>query len=104
MPLLEAGLKTNHLRFSEKKTLSIIDDIYHQEYKGERNICKMIIVARETENGEMNIDRGEFLVVDDRYRKLRNGINYYGEDISIETINESLREIPEIEKKLRKSV
>jgi len=30
----------------------------------------------------------------DRYRKLRNGINYYGEDIDIETIKEAIKEIP----------
>lgn len=38
----------------------------------------------------------------DRYRKLRNGINYYGEDINLETINEALLEIPEIVKELEK--
>ena len=30
----------------------------------------------------------------DRYRKLRNGINYYGEDIDIETLKEAVIEIP----------
>lgn len=30
----------------------------------------------------------------DRYRKLRNGINYYGENIDIETVKEALIEIP----------
>src|SRR3989344_4488858 len=29
----------------------------------------------------------------DRYRKLRNGINYYGEDIDIETVKEAIIEI-----------
>ena len=38
----------------------------------------------------------------DRYRKLRNGINYYGEDIHIETVKEALIEIPELVKKLEK--
>src|SRR3989339_1012515 len=38
----------------------------------------------------------------DRYRRLRNGINYYGEDIDIETVNEAIIEIPEIVKKLEK--
>src|SRR3989339_217625 len=38
----------------------------------------------------------------DRYRKLRNGINYYGEDINIETVKEAIIEIPELVKKLEK--
>ena len=36
----------------------------------------------------------------DRYRKLRNGINYYGEDVDIETIKEALIEIPGMIKSL----
>ena len=38
----------------------------------------------------------------DRYRKLRNGINYYGEDIDIETVKEAIIEIPKIIKELEK--
>ena len=37
-----------------------------------------------------------------RYRKLRNGINYYGEDINIETVKEALVEIPKLIKELEK--
>lgn len=37
-----------------------------------------------------------------RYRKLRNGINYYGEDIEIETIRGAIIEIPKIIKELEK--
>ena len=38
----------------------------------------------------------------DRYRRLRNGINYYGEDIDIETVKEATIEIPELVKGLGK--
>ncbi|HLC96018.1 MAG TPA: hypothetical protein VJH97_01740 [Candidatus Nanoarchaeia archaeon] len=38
----------------------------------------------------------------DRYRRLRNGINYYGEDINIETVKEATVEIPELVEKLKK--
>lgn len=38
----------------------------------------------------------------DRYRKLRNGINYYGEDIEVETVREAIIEIPKIIKELKK--
>lgn len=38
----------------------------------------------------------------DRYRKLRNGINYYGEDVDIETVKEAIMEIPKLIKELEK--
>ena len=38
----------------------------------------------------------------DRYRRLRNGINYYGEDIDIETVKEAIIEIPNLIKELEK--
>lgn len=36
----------------------------------------------------------------DKYRKIRNGINYYGDDVAPETVKEALKEIPEIVKAL----
>ncbi len=38
----------------------------------------------------------------DRYRKLRNGINYYGNNIEISTVKEALRDIPLLIGKLKK--
>ena len=38
----------------------------------------------------------------DRYRKLRNGINYYGNDIDTSTVKEALKEIPLMVNKLKK--
>lgn len=38
----------------------------------------------------------------DRYRKLRNGINYYGEDIDVETVKEAIEDIPALIKELEK--
>ena len=35
-----------------------------------------------------------------RYRKLRNGINYYGDNIEIETVKEAISEIPKLVKEL----
>ncbi|MEA3430822.1 MAG: hypothetical protein U9R08_06105 [Nanoarchaeota archaeon] len=40
----------------------------------------------------------------DRYRRLRNGINYYGDNIDIETVKEAVREIPRLIKELEKHV
>lgn len=38
----------------------------------------------------------------DRYRRLRNGINYYGESVDIETIKGATEEIPKLIKELEK--
>lgn len=38
----------------------------------------------------------------ERYRKLRNGINYYGNDIEVETVMQALKEIPDLIKCLEK--
>ena len=38
----------------------------------------------------------------DRYRKIRNGINYYGNAVSEETVKEALTEIPKLIKLLEK--
>ena len=40
----------------------------------------------------------------DRYRKIRNGINYYGNDVSEETVKEALVEIPELISQLKKHI
>ena len=37
----------------------------------------------------------------DRYRKLRNGINYYGNDIETETVKEAVSEIPKLVQNLQ---
>ena len=38
----------------------------------------------------------------DTYRKLRNGINYYGHEVPLETVKEALKEIPELISRLSK--
>lgn len=40
----------------------------------------------------------------DRYRKIRNRINYYGEEIDVNTVKEALKEIPEIITSLNKYI
>ncbi len=37
----------------------------------------------------------------DRYRRIRNKINYYGEDISLETVKQALEDFPMILDKLK---
>ncbi|MBU1252708.1 MAG: hypothetical protein KJ905_04060 [Nanoarchaeota archaeon] len=38
----------------------------------------------------------------DRYRKIRNGINYYGDTIDISTVKEALKDIPKIIDKIKR--
>ena len=40
----------------------------------------------------------------DRYRQLRNGINYYGKGIAKETTEKAIKEIPEMIKQLEKYI
>ena len=47
-----------------------------------------------------NLNEKEISFKFDKYRKLRNGINYYGNPVSIETVREAIEEIPKIIKKL----
>lgn len=48
------------------------------------------------------LEKKEISLKFDRYRKLRNGINYYGNNIEISTVKEVLREIPLLIGKLKK--
>ena len=49
-----------------------------------------------------NLNEKEISLKFDKYRKLRNGINYYGNPVNIETVREAIKEIPKIIKKLSK--
>ena len=88
-----------------------LKSIFRELYEGLREYCEAIGYLR----GYKFLDHesiGYFLrdVIKeqsasnkfDRYRKLRNGINYYGEDIDIETVKEAIIEIPELIKELEK--
>ena len=88
-----------------------LKSILRELYEGLREYCEAIGYLR----GYKFLDHesiGYFLrdilkeqsvsVKFDRYRRLRNGINYYGEDIDIETVKEAAIEIPELVKRLEK--
>ena len=85
--------------------------ILRELYEGLREYCEAIGYL----NGYKFIDHesiGYFLrdvlkeqsvyIQFNRYRKLRNGINYYGNDIDMETVKEAIIEIPKIVKELEK--
>lgn len=88
-----------------------LKSILRELYEGLREYCEAIGYLR----GYKFLDHesiGYFLrdilkeqsvyVKFDRYRKLRNGINYYGENIDIETVKEAVIEIPRLIKELEK--
>ncbi|MEK6952322.1 MAG: hypothetical protein AABX29_04865 [Nanoarchaeota archaeon] len=91
--------------------LNTLKSILRELYEGLRQYCEAIGYLR----GYKFLDHesiGYFLrdilkeqsisIKFDRYRRLRNGINYYGEDIDIETVKEAIIEIPDLIKKLEK--
>ena len=88
-----------------------LKSILRELYEGLREYCEAIGYLR----GYKFLDHesiGYFLrdilkeqsvsVKFDRYRRLRNGINYYGEDVDIETVKEAIVENHELIKELEK--
>jgi len=40
----------------------------------------------------------------DRLRKIRNGINYYGDNVTIETAKKALKDVPEMIEHIKKAL
>ncbi len=85
--------------------------IFRELYEGLREYCEAIgyldgykFLDHESISYFLRDNLKEIVISNkfDRYRKLRNGINYYGEDIDVETIKEALIEIPQLIKSLEK--
>ena len=88
-----------------------LKSVFRELYEGLREYCEAIGYLR----GYKFLDHesiGYFLrdilkeqsvsIKFDRYRKLRNAINYYGEDIDIETVKEAVIEVPKLLKELER--
>jgi hypothetical protein len=60
---------------------------YMKGYKFENHESLRTFIEEELENKTLPKDF-------DRYRKIRNGINYYGDVVSIETVADAIRDIP----------
>jgi len=101
----EAIQTAREIPLQDNKLKSVIRELY----EGLRQFCEAIGYVRgyKFNNHEVIADflkdvlkepilAGKF----DRYRKMRNGINYYGDAIGIEVVKEALREIPEIIQRL----
>ncbi|PIN75333.1 hypothetical protein COV18_04050 [Candidatus Woesearchaeota archaeon CG10_big_fil_rev_8_21_14_0_10_37_12] len=93
------------------KTESTFKSIVRELYEGLRQCCEAIGFIKGYKFNSHDCIAAflkEILAEDttankfDRYRKLRNGINYYGDDVSKETVNEALIEIPKLTRELTK--
>ena len=97
----------NNIPITESSLKSILRELY----EGLREYCEAIIYLHGYKILDhisitcflRDILKDENLSVKfDRYRKLRNGVNYYGADLNVETVHEALIEIPKLIKGLEK--
>ncbi|MBI2106105.1 hypothetical protein HYT56_04690 [Candidatus Woesearchaeota archaeon] len=115
------NLRANNLKKSSKqaietsKIISLNENtcktIFRELYEGLREYCEALGYIKGykfldhisiTYFLDEILNEKEISKKFDRYRKIRNGINYYGEDVDIETVKEALKEIPKIIKELEK--
>lgn len=104
----EQAIKTAKTIFlNENSAKTILRELY----EGLREFCEAIgymkgykFLSHEAiTNFISNILKDEETAMKfDRYRKIRNGINYYGKSIETETVKYALKEIPELIKELKK--
>lgn len=102
----DALLAAKELQLKEHNLKSILRELYEalrqyceavgylQGYKFQSHEAITYFLSEVLEETELS---SKF----DRYRKIRNGINYYGREISTETVEKALKEIPEMVKKLK---
>lgn len=90
---------------------STLKTIFRELYEGFREYCEAIgyfkgykFLSHETITYFLDeiLEEKEISLKFDRYRKLRNKINYYGENISQETVKEALFGIPKLIDSLKK--
>lgn len=105
----EAIETAKSIKFEENKFKSIIRELY----EGLRQFCEAIGYIKGYKFNSHDVITlflseilNEVSMANkfDRYRKIRNGINYYGDAVSRETIEEALKEIPTLIKSLSKYV
>ncbi len=103
----EAIITAAKIPFEPDSYKSIIRELY----EGLRQYCEAIGLLRgykfSTHEAITHfiaevLNEGRIAARFDRYRKLRHGINYYGDDVAPETVKEALKEVPELIKMLKK--
>ena len=104
----EQALNTARIIPVKEETLKTI---FRELYESLRQYCEALGYSKgykffnhESITPFLNeiLEEKEISLKFDRYRKLRNGINYYGNSIEISTVKEALREIPLLIGKLKK--
>ena len=104
----EQALNSARIIPFKKETLQTI---FRELYESLRQYCEALgyskgykFLNHESITSFLNeiLGEKEISLKFDRYRKLRNGINYYGNSIEISTVKEALREIPLIIGRLKK--
>lgn len=105
----EAVYSAKKIPFESHTLKSIIRELY----EGLRQFCEAIgyikgykFLSHEaiTYFVEEILNEPKLSAKFDRYRKIRNGINYYGDDVSEDTVKEALVEIPELIAQLKKHI
>ncbi len=106
-------------REAVKSALSIkleegkLKTIFRELYEGLREFCDAVgylkgykFLSHETITYFLSeiLKENSIAVKFDRLRKIRNGISYYGESVAKETVEEALKEVPKIIKRLEKYV
>ena len=101
----EALLTANEISLNDYKYKSIIRELY----EALRQYCEAIgyLQGYKFESHEVithflkeKLNKENISLVFEKYRKIRNGVNYYGRDIPKETVEKALIEIPEVIKQL----
>lgn len=105
----EAIKNAKDIQLNEGKQKTILRELY----EGLRQFCEAIGYIRgyqffDHESITFFIDEilkeHSLAIKFDRYRKLRKGINYYGNELALETAKEALIEIPKMINELKKFV
>src|SRR3989338_10554661 len=100
-----ALLSAKELQMIERNYNSILRELY----EALRQYCEAIgyLYGYKFESHEVityflkeKLNRENISLVFEKYRKIRNGVNYYGRDIPKETVEKALIEIPETIKQL----
>ena len=109
--LLKSSNQTIKTAMSIPLKEETIKSVFRELYEGLRQFCEAIGFARGFKfqsHEAISYFLRDILKENgisqkfDRYRILRNQINYYGDDISEETVKDALEEIPKIIASLKK--
>lgn len=97
----------NNIELKESTSKTILRELY----EGLREYCEAIGYLKGYKFSdhisitcflEEKLNEKKLAKLFDRYRKLRNGINYYGKEINLETVKNAKKEIPSIIQALNK--